>query len=182
MVFLDIETTGLSPHAAHVTVVGLAFAADGERSAEQYFVDRPCDEADVLRAVARELREFTTVVTYNGQGFDLPFLEQRAALYQLRWPRLRHWDLLPEARRWRRLDGSLPDCRLQTVLAHFGFERHDHASGYEMVLAYHDWLHEQCEDSRALVLDHNADDILHLPDLADALTNPWRRERPPSRA
>jgi uncharacterized protein YprB with RNaseH-like and TPR domain len=188
VVYLDIETTGLSASTAHVTVVGLVFREGNGRRLRQYFVQDRKDEGRVLRAVLRELDQFAGSVTYNGRGFDLPFLRRRAWAHEIRWPWIETLDLLPVARRWRRLHGCLPNCQLHTVMHHFGLRRTDDTSGAEMVNAYERWLETGDTDERDIILEHNADDVLLLPDVVPYLAAPLRmasahvRERrlPPS--
>lgn len=176
-VYLDIETTGLSPREAHVTLVGLVHGDGAGRSLTQYFVPSPADEAAVLAEVADHLRDFAWVVTYNGDRFDLPFLQSRAAQHRFRWPELQSLDLLPMARAWRDLHGGLPDCKLQTVMHWFGVGRGDATSGWEMVQAYERWLQDGIAGDRDLILTHNADDLLYLPELVPLLITPSRRRR-----
>jgi uncharacterized protein len=168
--YLDIETTGLKPADAQVTLVGLVYAEGGARRLEQHFVDSPRDEAEVLRTVARRLESFAGVVTYNGVTFDLPFLHRRARHLQVKWPDVETYDLLTVARAWKQEYGRLPDCRLQTVMAHFRVGRQDATSGLEMIDAYMRWLAKGNPADRDLILHHNADDLLLLPDLVPYLT------------
>lgn len=63
-VFLDIETTGLSPYEGIVTVVGV-HGADGTRA----FV-----AGEDLEELPAFLRRYPVLVTFNGRHFDLPFL------------------------------------------------------------------------------------------------------------
>jgi len=170
--YLDIETTGLSPDSAQITLVGLVYADGAVRRLEQHFVDDPDDEAEVLREVARRLRAFGTTVTYNGATFDLPFLRRRAEMLAVPWPWLETYDLLRVARAWRQNHGQLRDCRLQTVMAHFRLGRQDETSGREMVEAYYKWLRTGIGSYRELILEHNAEDLLLLPDLIPCLTQP----------
>lgn len=176
--YLDIESTGLSPDSAHVTLVGLVLPQNGSRFLEQYFADTPADEAEVLSLVAARLRQLAGVVTYNGATFDLPFLRRRAALYKIDWPWVETYDLLTVARAWRSQFGQLPNCKLQTVMAHFALGRVDQTSGYEMVEAYHRWVKHGEVADRDLILEHNADDLLLLPDLVPCLTQPPGAVRP----
>jgi uncharacterized protein YprB with RNaseH-like and TPR domain len=171
-VYLDIETTGLKPDVAQITLVGLVFADGPVRVLEQYFVDTPADEAEVMRTVGRRLRALGTTVTYNGATFDLPFLRRRAQLLDLPWPHLETFDLLKVARQWRSQHGVLPDCRLQTVMSVFELGREDSTSGLAMVEAYYRWVAKGDPADRDLILDHNADDLLLLPDVFSRLSAP----------
>lgn len=176
--FLDIETTGFSPFHAHVTLIGVTWEEQGVRWLEQYFVDEPEGEAEVLRAAANRLRRFAGLVTYNGHSFDLRFLRIRGSTLGVRWPSLEHLDLLHVAREWQRNYGLVPDCRLQTVMAHFRLGRTDHTGGDEMVKAYRRWLKTRDQVHRDLILEHNAQDLLLLPDLVPHLTqSPGQRRR-----
>ena len=64
-VFLDIETTGLSPVFDTVTMVGLF---DGHRY--DVFID-----GQNLSELPERLKKYSLVVTFNGAGFDLRFLK-----------------------------------------------------------------------------------------------------------
>lgn len=68
-VFLDIETTGLTPSYDEVTVVG---TYDG-KSYKSFVKGRNLSE------LSKELRKHAVVVTFNGSGFDLPFLRPKFA-------------------------------------------------------------------------------------------------------
>ena len=63
-VFLDIETTGLSPAGSHVTVAGVLTSAG-------YHAYVRGDDLDELPGA---LEGCKLVVTFNGAAFDLPFL------------------------------------------------------------------------------------------------------------
>jgi uncharacterized protein len=64
-VFLDIETTGLSPYFDDVTVVGLFDGKD-----YKVFV-----KGENLEQFLGELSRFSMVVTFNGSLFDLKFIQ-----------------------------------------------------------------------------------------------------------
>ena len=65
--FLDIETTGLSAETNHVTTVSLHRGGETKT-----FVNGRDLTGDRL---VRELEESSLLVTFNGQRFDVPFLE-----------------------------------------------------------------------------------------------------------
>lgn len=163
--WLDIETTGFSARSSQVTLIGWVTPVPEGRRLEQVFADTPSDEAEILRTAFRPLRRAGAVITFNGQRFDLPFLAQRARALGVDMPRFAHRDLLEDAHAWdpeRRLE---PDHRLQTLMRHFGLLRADASSGQEMVLSYQRWLRYGAEADRQFILDHNADDLLRLPEL-----------------
>src|SRR5260370_26775619 len=66
VLFLDVETTGLSRYYDHITVVGWNLGAE-------YHVGFASDPPDHL---ARAIAKATTLVTFNGTLFDVPFLRK----------------------------------------------------------------------------------------------------------
>ena len=66
--YLDIETTGFIGGNSYPTVVGIAVDFPGDWSVEQLVGD------DITPpAILHVLEGVTTIYTYNGSGFDLPF-------------------------------------------------------------------------------------------------------------
>ncbi len=77
IVALDIETTGLDPRTARVVAVALS-----SRGFEDVLTEdsEPRLLEDLERSVAG-LPVDATLVTWNGEGFDLPFLAERYSLH-----------------------------------------------------------------------------------------------------
>jgi len=164
--YLDIETTGLCPSRCSITAVGILRRDRTGALLEQFFVSHPQEEAKVLVDVVGALRQLECVVSFNGLAFDLPFIRARARRSGLSVPRVHALDLLPMARRWRKRRGVPENCRLQTLARHFKIPRTDKASGTEVISAYKRWLETGDPEERRLILHHNADDLMALPELA----------------
>ena len=171
--WLDIETTGLGPRTSHVTLIGCLLPVERGRELVQVFVETPAEEAEALTAAFRELRRASTVITFNGNRFDLPFLRERSARCGVTMPAMRHRDLLDEALAWDPRRRIVPDHRLQTLMQHFGLARVDQRSGRDMVTMYERWLERRRAEDRQSILDHNADDLLKLPELTVLLRDPF---------
>jgi uncharacterized protein YprB with RNaseH-like and TPR domain len=65
--YLDIETTGLSPYGDDITVIGLYDGNDVHT-----FV-----QGINLRDFKEAVQQYKLLVTYNGAGFDLRFIEEQ---------------------------------------------------------------------------------------------------------
>lgn len=86
VLFLDIETTGLSRYYDYITAIGYEMGG-------VYGLWLAGDDPSPFRSILREAR---SIVTFNGTLFDLPFLD--AAFEGLTWP-THHVDLRYACRR-----------------------------------------------------------------------------------
>jgi len=111
---VDIETTGRTPGYDQITVIGLS---DG--SAERAFVaDRPQADDEVLERFPEAIKPYKLLVTFNGVGFDVPFIEKhfRQQNFHFEQP---HIDLLWPARSLG-LSGGLKDMEKQIGIERSG--------------------------------------------------------------
>jgi len=68
-VFLDIETTGLSPKYNNITMIGLFDGIETKTMIQGINLDIP--------ALKKELEKYKLIVTFNGASFDIPFIEKQ---------------------------------------------------------------------------------------------------------
>src|SRR6056297_2399218 len=77
LVFLDLETTSLSIGAGNYPfLIGIGFFKDSEFILKQYLFT----DVDSERAILEKIKEVVKdriIVTYNGKCFDIPLLENR---------------------------------------------------------------------------------------------------------
>jgi 3'-5' exonuclease len=90
------EGLGFSPLTGSVVAIGLydlerkqgAVYYVTENEEEEYtmgeYTLKPRSEKEMLRAFWEGAREYDTFVTFNGRGFDVPFLMLRSAIHDLR--------------------------------------------------------------------------------------------------
>jgi uncharacterized protein YprB with RNaseH-like and TPR domain/predicted nuclease with RNAse H fold len=144
-VFLDIETTGLSPVFDRVTMVGLF---DGRRY--EVFID-----GLNLDQVPARLKQYSVVITFNGAGFDLRFL--KLAFENLELPPI-HIDLRWVTRRLGFRGG------LKSIEEEFGIRRDETVADMDGHDATVLWSRYLRGDRSALdrLVAYNSEDVIHL--------------------
>ena len=149
--YLDIETTGTSPHDGDVTVVGL------HRRGETVCLVH--GETLTTERLQAELDACTLLVTFFGTGFDVPYL--RAKFPRLTFP-MPHFDLCFAARRLGLRGG------LKQIERELGIERDAALQGLDGWDAVRLWMQWRAgdADARALLLAYNEADTANLAPLA----------------
>ncbi len=166
--FLDTETTGLAGGTGtliFLTGVGL-WQPDGF-DLYQVFLRDPSEERAALDYLADLLAQASSLVTFNGRGFDLPLLEGRFILQRMvpRWRGLPHLDLLLTARTlWRE---HLPSRRLGFLEeALLGINRsQEDLPGWLIPAAYREYLQTGTTTEMSRIFYHNEIDIISLVSL-----------------
>lgn len=172
-VFLDIETTGFSSARSQVYLIGCAYRSNGQVCTDQFFAEQPSEEADVLAAFLELLAGYRTVITFNGTGFDLPFLEARCARCQLAESlrELRSLDIFKEISRTRLLL-RLPDYKQKTIEKFLNLPREDAASGGELADVYRSYVQNPTAEGSRLLHLHNFEDVIGMTRLLPMLSYP----------
>ncbi len=176
--FFDIETTGFSPRTAMIQQICLLhFSNPEEPELLHYFCNEVDDERPVLEAFFAQIHANTTLIHYNGNTFDLPFLKKRAQYHRLPLPASLNngLDLYHTLRKLKPFL-ALPDFKLKTLEQQFGYQRLDSLSGKDVVSQYEAFMMEKLskgtenQERLALLSAHNMEDVLATWQIASALT------------
>lgn len=173
IIFLDIETTGLSPANAEAYLIGTAVFNNGKLYIRQFFADDTSEEKKLLEAFAEYLENFDTIVTFNGNKFDIPFLEKRSFVYgiDLAFSEKTGIDLYKRIQPYKKLL-SLPDMKQKTLERFLGIRRMDRKSGKELIALYGNYIADKNPVCLDLLLQHNHDDVRGLTELLPLLSYP----------
>ncbi len=162
--FFDIETTGFSRSYNIVYLIGAVYFRDGVSHYSQWLAESDSDEADILAAFNDFLKNFHTLIHFNGDAFDIPFITERAEHLNvaLDMSQLESLDLYKIARKCRKLL-QLTDCKQKTIEQFLGISREDMYSGGELIEIYKKFAaypsSPERNSYRRLLLLHNHDDI-----------------------
>lgn len=168
--FFDIETTGFSPKNAFVYLIGLALRSKNELHIYQFLAEHPSEEPEVLRAFYQKLDGIQTLITFNGLGFDLPFLKGREASYDIcgNLDFYQNIDLYKVTGKLAQLF-HLPNKKQKSVELFLGIDREDKYSGGELISIYHEYEKKQDSHLESLLLLHNYEDVLGMTKLLSLL-------------
>lgn len=174
----DIETTGLSPAGSRLILSGFLIRGPEGATVKQYFAESLWDEEEVLDRTLETLSELDAVITYNGKGFDLPFVDARRqrmrpvpGLLSGSDPYPYNLDLYLVVRKFSPIRQFLPNLKQKTLEDFMGLweGRDDRISGGESASLYMDYLISRDGDIEKMILLHNRDDVVQLARLLRVL-------------
>ena len=163
VLFLDIETTGLS--AQPIFLVGLMHYTGDDLHLHQFLARDYSEERAMLANLAERMPNYEALITFNGKSFDVPFIRDRGVANGIEVEfEGAHVDLLHEARRrWR---GKLPNCRLQTLERYLLKRvRSGDIPGELIPQAYHDFVHSGNAFQICDIVHHNALDLVAMSEI-----------------
>ena len=83
VIFFDIETTGFSRKYCNIYLIGCMYYAGEQLMYTQWLAENFNDEANVLMAFNKFIKDFDTIIHFNGNSFDIPFVKERGEKYML---------------------------------------------------------------------------------------------------
>lgn len=163
-VFLDIETTGLSPMRSFIYLIGLVFIDLKKVTMHitQLIAEDRDEEEEILKLMKERLKGYKTVVTYNGNSFDLPFIAKRAERYGIEPIAMDSFDMYEKLRLHKdtlKLDG----LKQKNIEKKLGITREDRYNGGECISFYKDYVKNKNQESFDRFVLHNYDDLLYMP-------------------
>ncbi len=160
ILFIDIETTGLSPKTSVIYLIGCAYFKDDEWRLKQFFANKRGEEEELLKAFMTFAADFKVLLHFNGNRFDLPFIKFKCQRFHIDdiLDSFRSVDIYKRLAPYKNILG-VPDCKQKTIELFLGIDRSDVYSGGELVEVYKDYLITQDGESYNVLLLHNADDV-----------------------
>ena len=158
--FIDIETLGFNAAYHQIYLIGTAEIRDKKAQIVLYFAQSPGEESDILRAFLERTTPGTTLFTYNGDMFDIPFIKKRAAKAGIldALSSVNSLDLYKIVKRKKALLG-LSGCKQKDVEQFLHLSREDAMSGGELIKVYKRYVKLATEEDRRLLVTHNLDDV-----------------------
>ncbi|MBR4719211.1 MAG: ribonuclease H-like domain-containing protein [Lachnospiraceae bacterium] len=161
ILFIDIETTGLSKEHSNLYLIGSGyFDTDGYHTV-QWFAETPYEEDDIITAFTEYVKDrFICLFHYNGNHFDIPYLKYRASVHNLSDPfsLLDNVDIYVLIKPYKKLLG-LPSLRQRCVEQFLNINSDDPYTGKELIGVYHSYIKSPSKAKLNLLLYHNSEDL-----------------------
>ncbi len=170
ILFFDIETTGLSAYGSALYLIGAVHFKDGLCHFRQWFSESLSQEVPVLLSFFDYCRGFDTLLHFNGDTFDIRYLQGLADQYGLETPfdGMESYDILKQVRKRRKVLG-LTSCRQKCIEQFLGIGREDVFDGGELIPVYEEFQRTKSEKLLRLLLLHNEDDLKGMPEILPVL-------------
>ncbi len=160
VVIFDIETTGFSAEHTMLYMIGCCHYTAGKWWITQWFNNDGTSEQEVLLCFLDFIRNYKLLLSYNGDGFDLPYLSKKITAYELESPfdRLESVDLY---RLIRPLKKHLPleDLKQKNLERFLDLNRLDKYSGGDLIKVYKKYTERADAKDRQLLIQHNYEDL-----------------------
>lgn len=169
--FFDIETTGFSPAHCQIYLIGCAYRKDNQICTEQFFAENKEEEAAILSRFMELLSTFQTLISFNGLGFDIPFLKAKCEMYNINesFSSMNNLDIFKSVSTVKFLL-KLENYKQKTIEAFLDLKREDRFSGGELINVYERYTKNQNKEDLSVLLLHNYEDIIGMPSLLPILS------------
>lgn len=159
--FLDIETTGLSKNNDKIIIIGVMKFHENSMLLKQYFSEKDSDERKILSNFINLIKPFSHIITFNGNAFDIPFLNQKLKSYHL--PELDESHFYSDIYKWVQKISfeELKDRKLKTLCDFFNIERVDDKDA-NLLRSYEQYRTTKNSKILDFMLLHNFEDVHNL--------------------
>lgn len=170
-IFFDIETTGFSPSNSIIYLIGCMRREKDKIIIDQFLAEHKEDEEQILISFLKILECKNTIISFNGIGFDIPFIKAKCSKYNYKegFQDFQYIDIF-------KLIGNikfllkLPNYKQKTIENFLEISRNDIYNGGELINVFYDYLSNHSSQSEEQLLLHNYEDVLGMLDVLPVLT------------
>lgn len=159
----DIETTGFHRIKDHIIAITALYYKKEQCYISQWFAENIEEEISLLKEIKPFFDDKLFHITYNGNSFDIPFLNNKYQYYNISASinKSKCFDLYRFARKSLVLDSY----KLKKIEHALGIQRDDQISGKDCTIYYQEYLTTKDPLIANLILQHNYEDVLNLVNL-----------------
>lgn len=160
VVFMDIETTGLSSEHNYIYMIGMAYKDNDNWVLRQLMTEKASDEKELLETFISAIKPFKTLIHYNGNTFDLPFILKRCEANGISF----NFDDYAGIDIYKRVASlkhflRLTSCKQKAIESFLKVARKDEYSGGDLIKVYREYEKAPTAEMERVLLLHNSDDV-----------------------
>ncbi len=160
VVLFDIETTGFTAETSMLYLIGCGYYKNGKWEIIQWFNDDGQSEKLIIEEFLRFIKGYKYLFNYNGDGFDIPFINKKRELLGIPIPfdEAESIDLYKNIRGFKDIL-HLDNLKQKTIEGFLGINRLDKYTGGDLIKIFQDYLKAPNEIGYKLLMQHNYEDL-----------------------
>lgn len=171
LLFFDIETTGFIASDTTLYLIGALYYEENNIHIIQWFNENGIDEESLLLAFKDFSKNYTHLVHFNGTGFDLPYLCQKAQQYNIPFDldsSMSQIDIYKDIKPYKKVFHT-DNLKQISIEKYLKIKRDDTYSGKELINIYQRYVATPKKEYENLLLLHNHDDLLGMTQISEIL-------------
>ena len=171
VLFFDIETTGLKKETTGLYLMGCGYFDGEDYCIKQWLSEGALDEREILEEFAVFAGGFKTLIHFNGDGFDIPYVTYKMEYYGIdfSFDSFVSFDIYRQVKPCKKLLG-LSRMGQKAIEEFLKIKRDDEMDGGRLIPYYFDYERTGSGEAERLLLLHNHDDVLGMLGLCGALS------------
>lgn len=171
ILFFDIETTGFSSKNSQLYLIGCLYFKDNVPCIRQFFANHMGEETEILTAFFDFSKSFHTLIHFNGNGFDIPYLLGKCNFFEIDedFSNFLECDIYKLITPYKKLFG-LPNLKQKTIEEFSSIHRKDKYNGGELIPIYNSYAKNPSQDLLEILLLHNHEDLEGMLKLSSLLS------------
>ncbi|MCR5283744.1 MAG: ribonuclease H-like domain-containing protein [Lachnospiraceae bacterium] len=159
LLFVDIETTGFAARSSQLYLIGCVSFEDGHWTITQFFAQSPNQEKELLLAFFHFCRGKKTLLHYNGNNFDLPYLKQKYHSHGMEVPfrDMDGIDLYKRVMPYKQLLG-VENLKQKTMEQFLSITRTDTYDGGQLINIYRDYVSQNALYEKQVMLQNASEE------------------------
>ena len=170
-IFFDIETTGFSRKYCNIYLIGCMYYVGDELMYTQWLAENFNDEANVLMAFHKFIQNYNSIIHFNGNSFDIPFVVERGKKYMLDFDfeQYHHIDIYKSVNTINHLL-KMENQKQKSFENLLGINRTDPFTGGDLIEVYKHYVESKDERLILPLLLHNKEDVFNMGYLLSLLS------------
>lgn len=157
----DIETTGFSKQSNFIYLIGYSYQVDNKIVIKQLLARNRLDEFTLLQSFFEDCLQYSCLLTFNGDQFDIPFIIARGNYHHLStlaFEQMQRIDLYKRLKPYKKFL-PIPSAKQKSFEEFLHTGRIDEMDGGQLIQVYYEYEKTANSVLENLLLLHNFEDV-----------------------